>query len=184
MTAVIIAKEASGLVGRLVSTLQHLSRVNYQDSVAERVPENAVQRAAEDVLHAVFRNGLAREHVPEEMRCKVASLISDSLLAIESCVNNHIRHMSDDIPLPSRYHQSCIIRSGVQFLLDDYRGLHTHDGELLAVTFVYLDHHLDLREFDRKLDNYWPTSYDNEYHAPPTHPDILRKVPKSHWWWF
>ena len=80
----------------------------------------------------------------------------------------------------SFYHKACAIRSGLQYLLDQYP-IFPQSGGVFKEALEQLVEHLDLEDYDACFKGYRPDLYNHHIdHLLAT--DILQ-MPKSHWWW-
>jgi len=76
------------------------------------------------------------------------------------------------------YKFACAIRSGLQYLLDDYASFPTPDGILQEALTPWVQE-FNLKEYDDCFRHHQPNGFS---HIPDLYSDIKR-VPHSHWWW-
>ena len=154
----------------LLAALKRLSKTRFGNSSGREI-----RRTAEDVLGLVFAIGLTGWKIPQRNEQAVADLLEESLLQIESCINEH----SDSFP---RYtvREAYIVRSAVQFLLDDYASFQTAGGQYLGVDLKNLEYQVDLPEWEGRMRRYWPPVDGHEFIWQI---GDVPSVPESHWWW-
>lgn len=121
---------------------------------------------AEAVLLQLMENGV-EERLPEEARRGLLEPITPGLMYLQWCCNHHV----DRLHLYDNFYSRCI-RTGVQYLLDDYWPLVTDEAQrVLWQDFVS---NVDIALFDQRLRSL--ERFDDAGRA-----DI--DAPASHWWW-
>ena len=124
---------------------------------------NAVFAAAEEVLSLLAHQG--RRGLALEARVELLNLLQSGLRQIQLCINHH----ADRFPHYGTYGVR-LLRSGLQFLIDDYMPLAVlEEDKDQWQTFLS---RTDVAKLDRGLADFEPADWMNEDNLPPSH------------WWF
>ena len=158
-------------VEKLIERLRHLVQLK---SIPEtRQDEELLRYFGGKVLISLFHAGQAGYRFSDDERRIVGPLLEMALLNLEE----KLYHEIDEFPTSS-YHNVCSIRSGLQYLLDDYLLFPTPDGDLQHTLTLWVPQ-LDLKRYDNYLWNYKPYPHqsvdDSSYH--------IHQTPNHHWWW-
>ena len=134
---------------------------------------------AEDVLVKFFEIGKKRSSFTADEKRTVGPLIKAVLPALELKVDREIRRFPT-----TAFETVCACRSGLQYLLDDYRDFPTSAEKgsiiLLAEDLEKFAESLDLEEYDDSFRNYQVNEFDPAIDVSAE----ITKVLKSHWWWW
>lgn len=134
-----------------------------------RVGVDKILRSAEAVFLSLVDDGV-QARLPEDARRSLLVSVTSALEYLEWCFNHH----ADRCHLYDNVHTRCV-RSGLQYLLEDYRTLVTDPAQL--ADWVVFGQRLQVAKYDRQLRDL-PLPEDEagagraEVDAPP-----------SHWWW-
>lgn len=120
---------------------------------------------------------------PENIKVKV----TESKCHIIEQITKYSNWISNYLPVISRRDIDFIdsstkesiykIRSGIEFLLNDFQSINTEFDKILN----------EIREFssvEDEFDTILRNWIDSGLHYPLKEVDIPRNLPKSHWWWF
>ena len=153
-----------GLVKSLIDSLAVLTRADLDDS----------DGAIIDVFYNLYEVGLVRvEIVDHTDRNSIASLLKTVLPNMKTFVEDE----TDTFP-STTFECSCVVRSGLQFLLDNYR-----DFPTLNKSLEEFKSSLDLEEFDDCFENYTPGIFDISIDLQLVSTQI-EKLPSHHYrWW-
>lgn len=139
-------------------------------NVLNDLASSDIEDRAEDAINLFYwlykavRDGT---QMTEDEKRRAGEALGPFLIDLEECVYNEVACMPGG-PLWT----SCMIRSGLQYLLDEF-GPHLPNLEAFLVQ-------VNLDEFDRRLACYDPSSYTgvNKKHME------TNKMPDHHkWWW-
>ena len=111
-----------------------------------------------------------KKNYNKQKEIKEKNTLDNNLSKIIFCIDAH----TDSFPKPS-IREACLIRSGLQFLLDYWLNNEGYE----EIKDVLLSQ-IDLDEFDYRLKHF--------FHSPE-HPNTITaeersEFPSSHWWWF
>ena len=157
----------------LISALRTLSKT--------KNPLTKLNYLTEKVFESVYTYKLSAEHLDKEKCATVGSLIKKNLHNLDNCVFSLGLSFDQD-----RGNYNLILRSGIQFMLDDLNKFPVSKSEELGDSLKHLSDSESLQSFDETLED-WKTystctleniSYPAECFVRP------HSVPKSHSWWF
>ena len=79
-----------------------------------------------------------------------------------------------------------LLRSGLQFVLDDYKDFKDSEGCDLQSSLDYLVENQSIETLDESLKHWMETGVVTEENATISPSEITRPlgIPTSHWWWF
>ncbi len=162
-------------LNNLVNCLKHLSKQN--------TDSDSCQYAAEKVLEAIyFVEVESKANLSQEDISTAASLIKEVVEELDSCVFNLGYSFDED-----RGSYNLILRSGVQFLLDDLKNWPADSESSLENHLKIFLEGDSLETFDEAL-YHWKEdppvfSFESITH---TKQELKRpsEVPTSHTWWF
>ena len=148
---------------KLQHSLEILSHIDYQDK--------SLMFYAEKVLMHIFILGTENCINDNANIRNICILILENIGKLEICLSRHVGSF-----LRSDYETVCMMRSALKFILENFSQIPIDWNETLD-NFAY---EINVKEFDEKLENYGPG-----YEDPNIEFDIniVKKVPKSHWWW-
>ncbi len=176
-STVITTETRSDYISKLYKFLVLLSNCDMTNS-EER--ERRIYLANE-VLYAIFKIETNQIKLFESETKKIGPLIMKSLWDIEMCVDNEIFNFVE-----SSIYSTCVLRSGVQFIIDNYTNYFDNeefDLETIAKTIKEFERNLCMRYLDEKLKSYTNSDYDD----PDMYAEIKEKFEqidsKNHPWW-
>ena len=139
---------------------------------------------AEEVLFTIFDIEINLINLLENEKKKIGPLIIKSLRCIEECIDNETLNF-----LTSTISSACFLRSGVQFLIDNYENYFDNedfDLETVAKTIKQFEIDLDLQDIDHHLKSY--TFHDYDYFPEEDIARVKEKLEKinvkNHPWWY
>lgn len=169
-----MSQNARRLVGDLIRALELLQ------SKSVGLPHHQ----QEQVLQAFYRVGVHRVPLSPNDRSVIAQLVKPLVEDLLDCVINMNVNFDRNRGL-----ENFILRSGLQFLLDDYRSIPVSDSssELLASSLKLIEESTSLKELDQEFLDWMEDpsapgecdlTYDPADYARPS------DVPGTHTWWF
>ena len=106
---------------------------------------------ARDILYDIYDIELGQINLSESEKEEIGPLIIKALPAIELCVNYEAMCW-----LTTTIKNACIIRSGIQFLLDNHNNYFSQrDFEEYVQILFNLKPEIDLEDFDDLIKTYW-----------------------------
>lgn len=135
---------------------------------------------SEKVLETIFNIGKSGVVVTEEDRVVIGPLIKDIIPYLDNCLFE--LGLKFD---PDRGQYNLVLRSGVQFLLDDFKEFPVDEKQVLDEYLKTIQDSESLETFDEELFNWRDnptTSLESISHSVS---DLSRPVgvPESHNWW-
>lgn len=150
--------------------------------VLKEKPFSNIEINVKNVLKKAYAVGIAKIEFQDDERRAIGSLIKDVIKPIDECIFN-IGYSFEHNYAPL----NLVLRSGLQFMFDNFKTFPTSQNETLEETFKYLKDSESIETLDEALEH-WKTS-----DAPLVEDDFILKseditrpkeVPSSHIWWF
>jgi hypothetical protein len=145
-------------------------------------PFKNIEINVKDVLKTAYELGVAKIEFKDDERRTIGSLIKDVIKPIDDCIFN-IGYSFEHNYAPL----NLVLRSGLQFMLDNFKTFPTSQNETLEETFKYLNETESIDTLDEALKG-WKNS-----DTPLSEDDLIFKskeiarpndVPNSHTWWY
>ena len=155
----------------LISALRTLSKS----------PETKLNYLTEKVFESVYTSRLRRVQLNQEERQTVGPLVKENLHNLDNCAFSLGLSFDQD-----RGNYNLILRSGIQFMLDDFKEFPVSDSEVLGDSLKQLSDSESLQSFDEALEDwkkYSTTTLENISY-PASSFVRPQGVPESHSWWF
>jgi len=156
---------------KLIKRLMHLVQLKIIPETNH--DEELLRYFGGKVLISFYHVGLAGYRFSNDERRIVGPLLQTALPRL----NVKLYHEIDEFPTSS-YRNVCIIRSGLQYLLDNYSSFPTPNGVLQEALTSWVKE-LDLQRYDDCL-----ASYEEDPHQPVGNLSYyVYRTPNHHWWW-
>jgi hypothetical protein len=135
---------------------------------------------SEQIFEAVYRIGASGVQLSGEERTLIGPLIKQVVKHLDLCVFELVVKFD-----PDRGNYNHILRSGIQFLLDNFKELPVNESEVLGESLKRIEESGNIESLDEELISFKdnpPVNYETVPH-PAT--DFLRPtgIPESHFWW-
>ena len=155
---------------KLIERLRHLVQLK---SIPEtNHDEELLRYFGGKVLISFYHVGLAGYRFSNDERRIVGPLLQTALPRL------NVKLYHEKFSSAWSYKFACAIRSGLQYLLDDYASFPTPDGILQEALTPWVQE-FNLKEYDDCFRHHQPNGFSR---IPDLSSDIKR-VPHSHWWW-
>ena len=135
---------------------------------------------SEQVLQIVFQIGRSGLEVTKEDSAVIGPLIEEIIPSLEHCIFDLGLSFDSD-----RGQYNLILRSGVQFLLDNFKGFQAASDKVLADSLKYIKDSESLQTLDDELATWKNDPVVSLESVPHSTADLVRPVgvPESHNWW-
>lgn len=150
------------VVNNLIDTLTTLSLCHFGDNKI-----NKLVHTTEKILHLIFKVFFNKIKINESDQISINKLLDDNIDKIEFTINRHI----DSFPV-STYYGSCIIRSALQFLIDE-----KCFNDIISKTEI------DIVEFDDKFAKFI-YGFENPIIELKYYNISLDNIPSHHLWFY
>ena len=135
---------------------------------------------ADLIFFAIFDLEIEEVLVTEEQKDKLGPLIHQSLPYLEACIDNEALNFPT-----SSFESACYLRSGLQFLLDNYSNYFPEEElERAGERISSFRESLDLDDLDRSLREYTHREFDPHYDVSETTTKLEDMgLIDQHFWW-
>lgn len=141
-----------------------------------------VKLDVQDALVTIFQIGMAKVDFKEDERRVIGSLLKDVIKPIDDFIfgaGYSFEHNDAS--------NNLVFRSGLQFMLDDFKSFPVSQNETLEDRFKYFKNIESIKTLDEALQNWKKSTYSlGETDIIFDKEDITRpkEVPSSHTWWY
>ena len=151
-------------------------------TILKERPFKIIETNVSEVLFLAYEIGRAKIEFKDDEQRTIASLIKDTIKPIDNVI------FKNGCSFEHNQAAYClVIRSGLQFMLDNFKNFPVSENETLEETFKYLIKTESIETLDESLMNWKNSSRGlTEEDIPCEHEDITRPkdVPDSHIWWY
>lgn len=151
-------------------------------TILKEKPFKNIEINVGDVLKTAYETGRAKIDFKDDERQTIGSLIKDVIKPIDECIfkiGYNFEHNNAAYNL--------VLRSGLQFMLDNFKNFPVSQNESLEDTFKYLKDTESIQTLDEAIQN-WKASNTplKEEDLTYNEEEITRPndVPSSHSWWY
>lgn len=164
------------MTDQLVSDLQHLMTIEDPRSAASI-------GCSIDIFYDLYEIGIAKQDFTEEEKRTIGNLFASVMPKLEVCIDREIFQFPT-----SSFKAACIIRSGLQYLVENYTDFPTGDNTFTTTTLRNSKHWLtdkiDWDEYRKCFENFRADPFGVDCYSDSDDEEEVECRERTHYWWF